>query len=154
MAILHVIGIDPGLVHTGVVEISLDTESLKLETNHVLINGPDAGAVAEWVYRRPEPAVFIEKYRPRSHYGTDERMVKAEAAFKQAMPKAVLLDNTGVLKVVSQDLLESIGLWRFATPSHHQDLRSAARVALLGMLRDPEMNRQLARFVEAEVLDA
>ena len=34
-----------------------------------------------------------------------------------------------------------------APPTHHQDLRSAARIALLGMLRDEQMNRLLADVV-------
>ena len=154
MSVLHAVGIDPGLVHTGVVSVHLDTDSLFLYSTHELFVGPDVQAVKQWVWQIDKPMVFIEKYRPRSHYGTDERMVKAEAEFKRAMPKATLLDNTGVLKIVTQDLMELLGLWKFATPTHHQDLRSAARIALLGMLRNPEMNGHLARYVEGMVLSA
>ena len=152
MSLLHVVGIDPGLVHTGVVCIRLNTSNLVLSSTHELFIGPDVQAVKQWVWQIDHPVVFIEKYRARSHFGTDERMVKAEAEFKRAMQKATLLDNTGVLKIVTQDLLELLGLWKFATPTHHQDLRSAARIAVLGMLRDPEMNGHLARYVKA-VLD-
>jgi len=153
MSVCTTVGIDPGLVHTGVVAVRLNINSLVLSSSHELFLGPDVQAVKQWVWQIDKPVVFIEKYRPRSHYGTDERMVKAEAEFKRAMPKATLLDNTGVLKIVTQDLLELLGLWKFATPTHHQDLRSAARIAVLGMLRNPEMNGHLTRYVK-EVLSA
>jgi hypothetical protein len=146
--------VDPGLIHTGVVSLKLDTDLLELTSTSTLIDGPDAYQVRAWIGMLGDPVVFIEKYRPRSHYGTDERMIKAERDFKKAMPKAVLLNNTGVLQVVTQELLELLELWKFSLSSHHQDLRSAARVAVLGMLRDPEMNEQLTRYVEGLVFDA
>jgi len=152
MKVLHVAGVDPGIVHTGVVVLRLDTDKLRLHTTWRVVDGLDAAETAAWVLDMGEPQVFIEKYRPRSHYGTDERMVKAERDFKLAMPRAVLIDNTGIKKVVTDDLLNLLELWKFALPSHHQDLRSAARIAVLGMLRDPVMNKELARYVEELVL--
>jgi hypothetical protein len=40
-------------------------------------------------------------------------------------------------------LLEVLGLWSFSTPTNHDDLRSAARILVLGMLKDEEMNQLL-----------
>ena len=157
MTITHVVGIDPGLVHTGLVRIRLD-EGLNLSSEQFVVDGTNADEVRDWAYSSTykglTPSVFVEKYRPRSHYGADERMVKAERDFKVAMPKALLLSNTGIFKVVTQDLLELMGLWKFATATHHQDLRAAARIAVLGILRSPATNRHLAEFVEGVVLGA
>lgn len=152
--VLHAVGIDPGLVHTGVVSIRLDVENLKLSTNSTLIDGPDASAIRTWVDSLGTPDVFIEKYRPRAHFSTDERMVKAERDIKRIIRGAVLVNNTGLIKVVTQDLLELLGLWRFTTVSHHQDLRAASRIAVLGILKDPEKNTHLTRYVKKQVLDA
>ena len=56
---------------------------------------------------------------------------------------STVLPNMGVKKVVRRPLMELLGAWKFSTVTHHQDLRSAARIALLGMLKDPHMNRLL-----------
>lgn len=40
-----------------------------------------------------------------------------------------------------------LGVWKFSTVTHHQDLRSAARIALFGMLKNEETNRLLADVV-------
>ena len=157
MTVTHVVGIDPGLVHTGMVRIVLD-EGLDLSSEQFVIDGTNTDEARDWVisstYKGSTPSVFIERYRPRSHYGSDERMIKAERDFKAAMPYAQLLSNTGINKVVTQDLLELLDLWKFSTVTHHQDLRAAARIAVLGILRNPEMNKRLADYVEGLVLDA
>jgi len=59
----------------------------------------------------------------------------------------VLLLNTGVKKVVRRQLMELVGVWSFPTVTHHQDLRSAARIGLLGMLKHAVMNQLLADVV-------
>ena len=45
-------------------------------------------------------------------------------------------------------------LYNFSQASHHQDLRSAARIALLGMMKDPDLNMRLSKmFYEALTFD-
>jgi hypothetical protein len=151
MPVLHVAGVDPGLVHTGVVMFRFDTDNKEFAVDHYVAGGLDAAAVSDWLLKAPDAAVFIEKYRPRAHYGTDEAMVKGEAAFKHALPKARLMDNTGIRKVVSPGLLRLLGAWTYDTPTHHQDLRSAARIAILGMLKDDSMNEVLADVIRDEL---
>jgi hypothetical protein len=53
----------------------------------------------------------------------------------------------GVKKVVKSPLMELLGVWDFRLKTHHQDLRSAARIALLGMLKDDHLNKLLTDVV-------
>ncbi len=153
MSNIHtVIGIDPGLVHTGVVRIQFDSTSKTLTVDSAVIDGPDAKAVWHWIYMSTtSPVVFIEKYVPRQRYGTDERMVKAEAAFITQIPHAKVIRNTGAKQVVTQDLMQVLGVWTFNTPTHHQDLRAAARILLYGMMKDKHLNHVLADVIHDEL---
>jgi hypothetical protein len=141
--------VDPGLVHTGVVELVFDSARKDLEIIPTTVVGPDADAVRQVVNPKPwnQRAVFIEGYRPRSNFGTDQRMVVAVKEMKDALRGAIVLNNTGVKKVVKKPLMQLLEVWSFPTVTHHQDLRSAARIALLGMLKDPALNRLLSDMV-------
>jgi hypothetical protein len=148
MSVTHVVGVDPGLVHTGVVGLSFFPNRREVHVGHAAVAGPNAKQVEAFAITQlalPQHR-FIEAYRPRSAFGTDQRMVTAVAEMRKATGGTVL-DNTGVKKVVKQPLMELLGVWKFSTVTHHQDLRSAARIALLGMLRDEQMNRLLADVV-------
>lgn len=158
MTVTHVIGVDPGLVHTGVVQLLFHAPQKRLEVQHAAVPGlhrlehvPED--VADWAARVAEPAprVFIEAYRPRSNFGTDPKMRDLLAGLRRALPDARVLDNTGVKQVIVRPLMELLQLWRFPTRTHHQDVRSAARIALYGMAREPQLNRVLADFVRDAV---
>jgi hypothetical protein len=149
------VGIDPGLVHTGVVSLMFVPDQCLVEIDHEVVLGPDATAATMWAMGRRQrklqwyfvpPKVFIEGYRPRGNFGTNTEMVKAVQEFRAAT-KGQVLDNTGVKKVVRRGLLELLGCWKFPTPTNHDDLRSAALIAVLGMLKDEQMNRLLADIV-------
>jgi hypothetical protein len=145
-----VIGVDPGLVHTGVVMLDFDVEQRRLTVDHRVIDGLDANlarAAAELMAPKPLSICdkFIEWYRPRSGFSVDERMVQANSEFRTALD-GKLLRNTGVKKVVSQELMQLLHCWKFGTTTHHQDLRSAARIAILGMLQDDALNQVLFMF--------
>lgn len=149
----HVVGIDPGLVHTGLVRISFWPHTRLVIVNHEAIAGPDSVATEEWIYNGAlsvpdvKPVVWVEGYRPRSNLNTDQRMVNAVKEFA-SIPGARVLLNYGVKKVVKQPLMELLGVWKFSTPTHHDDLRSAARIALLGMLKDKQHNSLLTQIVK------
>lgn len=152
-SVTHVVGVDPGLVHTGVVRMSFVPTDKKIIVGHKVVLGPAAAAVRVWAVplgKWPD-ALFIEAYRPRSNLNSDERMVRAVGELKARMPSAVVLNNTGVKQVVKKSLMELLGVWSFSTKTHHQDLRSAARIALLGMLKDEDMNRLLSDIVAAHL---
>lgn len=149
----HVVGVDPGLVHTGVVRMLFDPECTEIVVDSEAVAGTNAVAVAQWIFRdyAPyKPDIWIEGYRPRSNLNSDKRMVEAVSEIRKAT-RGKVLDNTGVKKVVKQPLMELLGVWKFATPTHHQDLRSAARIAILGMLKDPDQNRLIADIVKAHL---
>lgn len=147
-----VIGVDPGLVHTGIVMLDFDFEKSRLTIDHQTVDGLDSAAArmaVEFMVDKRKPYstldIFIEWYRPRSGFSTDERMVQANSDFRRDL-EGHLLRNTGVKKIVTKELMELAGVWSFSTSTHHQDLRSAARIALLGMLLDPVLNKVLYIF--------
>ena len=146
-----VIGVDPGIVHTGIVMLDFNIDKRELTVNHSVVDGLNADAARGQVEAMTIGKVystldiFIEYYIPRSGFSTDERMVQANADFRQALD-GKLLRNTGVKKVVTKELMELCHVWSFGTTTHHQDLRSAARIALLGMMQDPALNEVLYTY--------
>ena len=149
MSMTHAIGVDPGLVHTGVVSLVFRPAAQMIDVEHTLINGPDAASVAAWVRGRKN--VYIEQYRVRQHFSTDTRMLAVEQDLRAAIPSAKFLANTGIKRVVLQPMMELLEVWAWSRSSHHQDLRSAARIALLGMLKDEVTNQLLADVVRAHL---
>ena len=149
MSIVHVIGVDPGLVHTGVIGMQFAIHSQTVLVTHKVVDGPDVGEVAKWVSDWPstKPVVFVEQYRPRQHLSADQRMTQVEHELKAALRGATFLPNMGIKRVISRDLMEVLEVWRWPTSTHHQDLRAAARIALLGMVKDAVLNELLASVV-------
>lgn len=151
MSVTHVVGVDPGLVHTGAVRMVFDAAKKRVKVEHFAAPGKDAAIVRQWATSASEPLpwphVFIEKYQPRSHLNTDAEMTKLLVELKQRLPSSQVLLNTGVKKVVKKPLMELLDVWKFSTVTHHQDLRSAARIAVLGMLKNNTHNALLTRVV-------
>lgn len=141
---ITVIGIDPGLVHTGLVSHTFYPESREVLIESEVFSGPEVRKSGLLV---AGGRVFIEGYRPRSHYGTDDRMVRAVSDLHKSIKGSTVLNNTGVKKVIRQPLMQALGTWTFSTVTHHQDLRSASRIGLYGMVKDDELNLVLADFV-------
>lgn len=141
MKVTHVVGIDPGLVHTGVVGFAFNPYTKALGIKHEVVLGKDPAKINDWLNREmfSPDRIFIEGYRQRSSFNSDVRMIELVRDIRLAT-KGTVLDNTGVKKVVKRDLMEVLGVWKFSTPTHHQDLRSAARIALYGMLKDDALN--------------
>lgn len=153
--VTHIVGVDPGLVHTGCVRMVFVPQARTILVEHAAIVGPDALAVRDWArgpttYGVP-PQIYIEDYRPRHHYAPDMQMVAAVSMMRKEAA-GTLLTNTGVRKVVRRQLMELVGVWSFTTTTHHQDLRSAARIGLLGMLKHAVTNELLADVVRDHLL--
>lgn len=149
MSVTHVVGIDPGLVHTGVVLASFDIPQRVIEVNHEAVAGMDTTRIVQFL-GATRPHIFIEAYRPRSNLNSDKRMVEGVAEIRKAT-RGKVLNNTGIKSVVRRPLLELLGLWSFSTPTHHGDLRSAARILVLGMLKDEEHNRLISDIVRSHL---
>ncbi len=150
-----IIGIDPGLVNTGVVV--MDINERECTVTPIVIAGTDSHAVqvADELgpLRLDDPIhIFIEAYRPRGNsYGTDPKMQQVMAEFRRVLPKATVVDNTGVKQVVREPLMKRLGIWTFKEKTHHQDLRSAARIGIYGALKDPVLNQKLFDFMANEL---
>lgn len=146
---MHIVGVDPGLVHTGVVSLNFDVDNKKLTVDAQVIDGPKVPEIKAAVLNGGPPVdeTFVEKYKPRSNFGTDPKMTKLEAELRMALPGSKFILNTGVKKVVRQKVMELFGCWTFSLKTHHQDLRSAARIGLYGGLKDDEINRVLYEYV-------
>ena len=150
MNVAHVVGIDPGLVDTGVVSMVFKPNFKALEIGHTVLPGTDFKGLTDWIFQPGmihRPVVFVEKYRPRLKLDSDTRMVQAEQDLKRALPDAKFLQNMGIKRVIPQSLMEVFGVWSWPTITHHQDLRSASRIALLGMVKDPRLNAVTADVV-------
>lgn len=134
----HIVGIDPGIVHTGVVSLRFLPKMREVHVKDHVTLGPDPVDVGDWVVANCHdglrPTIYIEGFRARSNFGHDQEMQVAVAAMRTATGGKVL-DNTGIKKVVKRPVLELLGVWKFSTPTNHDDLRSAARIAVLGMLK-------------------
>lgn len=147
---MEIIGVDPGLVHTGVVLIRFLPHVREIEVSHEAVLGPNAAAVKAWLMtyavNQKLPRIYIEGYRSRSNFGTDNRMIEAVSNMRTELKGEVLL-NTGVKKVVRRPLMELLGVWKFSTPTNHDDLRSAARIGIYGALKDEETNELLYNVV-------
>ena len=104
-------------------------------------------SVAESVIREAPDRVFIEGYRSRSNFAHDAKMITAVQTLKRLIPGSTALDNMGVKKIITPDLMKVLGVWTFTLQTNHQDLRSAARIALFGMVKEDEYNALLAKII-------
>lgn len=153
MSRLVIHGIDPGLVHTGLVTLQLDTRNKGIFVEHLVVDDEDvnhAEAVKQHLIdlRYDTSRVFIESYRPRGNtFSTDPYMRALLHEFRRRFPQATVLDNTGVKKVVRKPLLRELGLDKFPT-THHQDLEAAARILVYGMLKDDDLNAVVTTIVK------
>ena len=153
MTHVSIIGIDPGLVHTGVVVASFDEEMRQILIEYAVIEGDNhpkttAETLEAVGYRENlNTYAFIETYRERgTAYSTNPQMRKLVQDFADQFPKAVLVDNTGSKQVVKPHLLRLLGLEKFPA-THHQDLQAAARILVYGALKDSLLNQLLSQVV-------
>lgn len=158
MTVYRVVGIDPGLVHTGLVVTEWHTGTELIARSHEVIQGATRQDHVDQVVETLSglgklDRVFIESYRNRGNsYGTDPAMRELMQMLRAATTRwpVSVLDNTGVKKVVRAPLMKAVGLTGWPT-THHQDLESAARILLYGMLKDPDLNQVVAEAVIAHV---
>ena len=152
-----IVGIDPGIVNTGIVVYHICPRVRLINVAHTAIVGCDVQDIQTYLRQcgmdgpLPWTYLFVEAYRPRSHFDTDARMGAAVNDIKRMGTNIYALDNSGVKNVVSRALLELLNSWNFSTKSNHQDVRSAARIAILGMLKNETLNRLLAQVVFSKI---
>ena len=142
-------GIDPGLVHTGLVRLVFPPDGFSerwWRVEYQVVDGIDVEAIKDWVAQRPGHPVYVEDYRARRSTHNDPEMIKAVDRIKSSIAEAELVNNAGSKKVIRSKLLKLLDLWKFPA-THHQDLQAAARILVWGMLKDATYNELLASFV-------
>ena len=151
MSIILCAGVDPGIVHTGVVTLMMDPEARTFDTYNEPVVGADPDEVMTALensgYGIPDHT-FIEKYNPRSAFKQDKEMIVAVSELNKHLPNSKVINNMGSKQVIRKPLLDQLDLWVFPA-THHQDLQAAARIMIYGMLKNPELNTLLADFVKA-----
>ena len=153
MGKLIVIGLDPGLVHTGIVVLKFDITSSVLMTAFHVMEGFDAEELAAVLAAaQPEAGdewhLFNELYRPRMGNSPNKRMVQIEREIEMIEPTVEHINNSGVHKIVRDPLLQQLGLKSWPLRTNHQDLKSAAKTAIFGMLKEPRLNEVLADILK------
>ena len=134
-------GVDPGLVDTGLVTITLNNENRSIHVMATALRNTDAETVADYLTNSQDlGAVFVEKYLDRgTTFSTNSEMREFETLLKKLVPSIVLLNNTGVKQVVKDDMLRRLHCYDFPT-TRHRDLLAAARIGIYGALKDPAAN--------------
>lgn len=153
--VITLAGIDPGLVHTGVVVTQISVSTKAFVSSPKLFDACPENQIRLFIEQYEPHDIFIEGYRPRSNLNHDRTMQTNVAMLSNNMvsnnmPSRVL-DNMDSKNVVTNDLMKLLKLYNFSTRSHHQDLRSAARIMLFGAIKDPHYNNVLATMVLEEL---
>ncbi|OHX26784.1 hypothetical protein BKX95_08455 [Streptococcus iniae] len=80
--------------------------------------------------------VVVEKYEVREVNGKrDNSVIETIACIQICYPEAILQRNAGYQSDVPNDLLKTLGLYKFSK-SHHQDVRASARLGLFWAMRN------------------
>ena len=152
-----IIGIDPGIVDTGVVRFTFYQGLQRLTVSSAVLPTFDLATspatIDRWIrgellnVGHPKAHIFIEKYVPRPGMAPNVRMTDMQRALVTALPAAKLVSNTGIKQVITQEMMELLHVWRFGIATHHQDLRSAARIGLYGAAKDEDLNVYMADVI-------
>lgn len=145
--ITTLVGIDPGVIHTGIIVSKINPHVKDVTNSTFLMEGCPVKAIRYSLRNFRPTATFIEGYRPRSNLHHDRQMQKFVSELNLHLPNSIALDNMDSKNVVKNDLLKLFKLYSFSTRSHHQDLRSAARIMLFGALKQNDTNALIADVV-------
>lgn len=156
------IGVDPGIVDTGLVALELDRERKSLtvhsrvwsnvtvrDKNTIRVVPEFLDSIDEEISKYNHTRyTYVEGYRNRGRNPyQDQNMTVLVQAIHKRLTTSKVVDNTGVKKVVKEPLLllfRAGQLWTQRT--HHSDLTSAMRIALKGAIEDKQLNGLIAEF--------
>ena len=145
--ITTLVGIDPGVIHTGIIVSKINPHVKEVTNSTFLMEGCPVMDIRDILRNFRSTATFIEGYRPRSNLHHDRQMQKFVSDLNVHLQNSIALDNMDSKNVVKNDLLKLFKLYSFSTRSHHQDLRSAARIMLFGALKQDDTNALIADVV-------
>ena len=171
MDVVNLIGVDPGIVDTGVVWVRLDrdkktfsvdarvwrnvTKKVKggIEVDQQFLDELD-GYVGTVANAADETHVFIEGYRNRGRNpGQDQKMTMLVQTIHKLIKGSVVVDNTGVKNVVTDETLRLVKMYDWTVATHHSDLRSAARILMKGAYQEGVLNHMIADVVRDRLED-
>ncbi|QNN98056.1 hypothetical protein SEA_FEDE_8 [Microbacterium phage Fede] len=161
---LTLLGVDPGIRDTGAVALVLDFDNRKwnvvakawhgVTTNHgfnVVTDEEFLDEIAEFEQNlRGNGPLFsgVEAYRQRGmDVRQDQQMINLVQDIRATVRGCKIVDNTGIKKVVTRDMLKLFGVARFRQATNHADLVSAARVALMRGIAEDGTNPLLSDFI-------
>jgi len=165
MQVANLIGLDPGIVDTGAVWVSLDGKEKTLHANSKVWRNVTKKAklgievnqqfldelswYVEYATTVGVPTfVFIEGYRNRGRNPQqDQKMTTLVQAIHKTLSGSVIVDNTGVKNVVTDATLSLLEMDHWDIPTHHSDIKSAARILLKGAYQHEELNSLVADLV-------
>lgn len=140
---ISLVGIDPGIVDTGVVWLDIYPSRRGFHSGGFAVKGMGEEAVEEILRKLPDLAAtshfYVEKFRPRSHFAHDDKMVTGCRDLARAFD-GKLIDNSGIKKIITPSQLQMFEIDGPWPSTHHGDILSAARILLLGAFKDPELN--------------
>ena len=128
-------------------------DRVTLNTAYEALPGSDLESIQEFCGHYLDPSfgethIFVEQYRDRGTvFNTHATMRQLETLIRSTIPESKLIDNTGIKKIVTSEMMKLLDVWDFDQKTHHQDLRSAARIALYGALKDEKLNRVLYHLI-------
>lgn len=138
-----IIGIDPGVVHTGCVALEFDSDARAIDVRYAVLSGVNATQISDWI-GPDRGSIFVEDYNPSNYAREDKKMSEAMGRLKAEIPPSDdpivrYIDNAGVNTLIPVAVQQCFGVFKFPVTTHHNDLNSAGKVALLGMLQDKGM---------------
>lgn len=162
---LTLLGVDPGIRDTGAVGITLDFENKTVDVTSRVWSGvvdrhgfnvtTDEQFLTELTafkksFRDTSMVLSaVEGYRQRGlNVQQDREMLDLIKDIRAALPNGVIVDNTGIKKVVTEDMLKLFYVSRFKRGTNHADLKSAARVALKRGIDGGASNHLMSDYVK------
>lgn len=148
------VGVDPGLVDTGAVSLTIDPQHRSWSVDYARLDGGKILPISSFVNAAGgrKARVFVEAYRDRgTGFKTNSKMRELVQDIKRAMPFVSVIDNAGMRQVIRPKLMELLGLDDFPR-THHKDLESAANIMLYGAVKDEQLNDMLSRLVMDHLL--
>ena len=159
------LGFDPGIRDTGAVALTLDLDEKTIDVLAQVWSGvthrhgfnvttdekflDEAAALQQSLRQRSNVVLTgIEGYRQRGmNVQQDQEMLNVIQDLRATLPGSVIVDNTGIKKVVTEPMLKLFHVARFKRGTNHADLKSAARVALKRGIDQDECNPLLADYI-------
>lgn len=158
-----IVGVDPGLVDTGIVAITFYSKARQWAINTGVVRRQNPldkidldeieRVARNLAMRTSRSKIFVEEYRPRLKLQTDKEMLEMQSLLRKKLDYAVFLPNMGIKQLITSDFMKMLHVWNFPqSPTHHQDLRSAARIALLGAIKDDEAAEYVNQYARDQLV--